>query len=78
MTEQYPPEYWVNRAAEAERIAELLNDPECKRVMYTIAAGYVRIARTVAGYARLSKVSAELHTQDQPIRTSFLRSAREH
>jgi len=35
---------WIYRAAEAEGLADTMSDPEAKRLMFGIAAGYERLA----------------------------------
>jgi hypothetical protein len=37
-------EHWWSRAEETRTIAELMNDPEAKRIMFDIAEGYDRLA----------------------------------
>jgi len=37
-------EHWWSRAEETRTIAELMNDPEAKRIMLDIAEGYDRLA----------------------------------
>jgi len=37
-------EHWWSRAEETRTIAELMNDPEAKRIMFDIAKGYDRLA----------------------------------
>ncbi len=39
------PEYWRDRASEARAMAELVADPENKRLMRGIAEGYDRLAQ---------------------------------
>jgi O-methyltransferase involved in polyketide biosynthesis len=41
-------EHWWSRAEETRTIAELINDPEAKRIMFDIAAGYDRLAERAA------------------------------
>jgi hypothetical protein len=41
-------EHWWNRAEESRTIAELMNDPEARRIMLDIAEGYDRLAERVA------------------------------
>ena len=36
--------HWWSRAEETRTIAELINDPEAKRIMFDIAKGYDRLA----------------------------------
>jgi hypothetical protein len=36
--------HWWSRAEETRTIAELMNDPEAKRIMFDIAEGYDRLA----------------------------------
>ena len=36
--------HWWGRAEETRTIAELMNDPEAKRIMFDIAKGYDRLA----------------------------------
>ena len=38
------PEHWLARAEEIRTIAEFMNDPEAKRIMFDIAEGYDRRA----------------------------------
>jgi hypothetical protein len=37
-------EHWWSRAEETRTIAELMSDPEARRIMFDIAAGYDRLA----------------------------------
>jgi hypothetical protein len=37
-------EHWWSRAEETRTIAELMNDPEARRIMFDIAEGYERLA----------------------------------
>ena len=37
-------EHWWSRAEETRTIAELMNDPEAKVIMFDIAKGYDRLA----------------------------------
>ena len=46
---------WIYRAAEAEGLADTMSDPEAKRLMFGIAAGYERLAE----HASARKESAE-------------------
>ena len=39
------PRHWRERAEEARRIAEDMADPDAKRMMLIIAAGYDRLAQ---------------------------------
>lgn len=41
-------EHWWSRAEETRTIAELLNDPEARRIMFDIAEGYDRLAERAA------------------------------
>jgi len=41
-------EHWRSRAEETRTIAELMNDPETKRIMLDIADGYARLAEGAA------------------------------
>ncbi len=41
-------EHWHSRAEETRTIAELINDPEARRIMSDIAEGYDRLAARVA------------------------------
>ncbi len=38
------PEYWRSRAEEARALAEMLEDPEAKRMMMDVVEGYERLA----------------------------------
>ena len=38
-------EHWWGRAEEARTIAEFMNDPEARRIMFDIADGYDRLAQ---------------------------------
>jgi hypothetical protein len=42
------PEHWLSRAEEIRTIAEFMNDPEARRIMFDIAAGYDRLAERAA------------------------------
>ena len=64
MTDQYPPEYWQARAADALAAASKLEDPECKRVMLGIAAAYEQLAR--APERRQSYTGMVSTSQDEP------------
>lgn len=37
-------EQWIYRAAEAQGLADVMNDPEAKRLMRGVAAAYERLA----------------------------------
>jgi hypothetical protein len=37
-------EHWWSRAEETRTVAELMNDPEARRIMFDIAEGYERLA----------------------------------
>jgi hypothetical protein len=39
------PKHWRERAEEARTVAEALDDPEAKRMMFEIARGYERLAQ---------------------------------
>lgn len=41
-------EHWWSRAEETRTIAELMNDPESRRIMFAIAEGYDRLAERAA------------------------------
>jgi hypothetical protein len=41
-------EHWWGRAEEARTIAEFMNDPEARRIMFDIADGYDRLAERAA------------------------------
>ena len=41
-------EHWWSRAEETRTIAEFMNDPEAKRIMFDIAEGYDRLAERAA------------------------------
>ena len=38
------PEYWRRRAEEARALAEMIEDPEAKRMMMGVVEGYDRLA----------------------------------
>jgi len=42
------PQHWWSRAEETRTIAELMNDPETKRIMVDLADGYDRLAERAA------------------------------
>ena len=52
------PKYWHERAEEARATAEGMSDPEAKRAMLVIAAGYELIAKRAE--AREAGVNASL------------------
>jgi hypothetical protein len=37
-------EHWLSRAEETRTIAEIMTDPEARRIMFDIAEGYDRLA----------------------------------
>jgi O-methyltransferase involved in polyketide biosynthesis len=41
-------EHWWGRAEEARTIAEIITDPEARRIMFDIAEGYDRLAERAA------------------------------
>jgi hypothetical protein len=41
-------EHWWSRAEETRTIAEIMNDPEARRIMFDIAEGYDRLAERAA------------------------------
>jgi hypothetical protein len=41
-------EHWWSRAEETRTIADLMNDPEARRIMFDIAEGYDRLAERAA------------------------------
>ena len=41
-------EHWWGRAEETRTIAEIMNDPEARRIMFDIARGYDRLAERAA------------------------------
>jgi hypothetical protein len=41
-------EHWWSRAEEARTIAEIMTDPEARRIMFDIAEGYDRLAERAA------------------------------
>ena len=41
-------EHWWGRAEEARTIAEIMTDPEARRIMFDIAEGYDRLAERAA------------------------------
>jgi hypothetical protein len=54
--------HWLDRAEEARAVAGQMNDPEAKRVMLGIAAGYERMAKIAE--ERLAK--SRTATKPQP------------
>ena len=55
--------HWIYRAAEAEGLADTMSDPEAKRLMFGIAAGYERLAEHAsARKERLTEVAPENRT----------------
>jgi hypothetical protein len=40
-------EHWWSRAEETRTIAEIMTDPEARRIMFDIAEGYDRLAERV-------------------------------
>jgi hypothetical protein len=40
-------EHWLSRAEESRTIAEIMTDPEARRIMFDIAEGYDRLAERV-------------------------------
>ena len=40
-------EHWCSRAEETRTIAEIMTDPEARRIMFDIAEGYDRLAERV-------------------------------
>ena len=45
MPREFTLAYWLLRASDARSLAEDMSDPEAKRMMLTVAAGYERLAR---------------------------------
>lgn len=41
-------EYWHSRAEEARAVAEMMTDPEAKRILLEIAESYARLAKGAA------------------------------
>jgi len=41
-------EHWWSRAEESRTIAEIMTDPEARRIMFDIADGYDRLAERAA------------------------------
>jgi hypothetical protein len=41
-------EHWWSRAEETRTIAEIMTDPEARRIMFDIAEGYDRLAERAA------------------------------
>ena len=39
--------HWLSRAEETRTIAEIMTDPEARRIMFDIAEGYDRLAERV-------------------------------
>jgi len=50
------PAYWRSRAEEARTIAEQIDEPDAKRTMLEIAAGYERMAVRAARRAVLKEM----------------------
>lgn len=48
-------EHWWGRAEETRTIAEFMNDPEARRIMFDIAEGYDRLAERAAERATSCK-----------------------
>lgn len=44
------PERWYARAVEARRMAERMHDPDTRRAMEAVAAGYERLAAWAESY----------------------------
>jgi hypothetical protein len=42
-------EHWWSRAEETRTVAEIMTDPEARRIMFDIAEGYDRLAERAAG-----------------------------
>jgi hypothetical protein len=50
------PDYWRARAEETRALADKMEDPETKRDMHAVAAGYDRMAREAETRAALNTV----------------------
>jgi hypothetical protein len=48
-------EHWWSRAEETRTIAEIMTDPEARRIMFDIAEGYDRLAERVVDRTGRSK-----------------------
>jgi hypothetical protein len=59
---------WIYCAAEAEGLADVMNDPDAKRLMLGIAAGYERLAEHAAARRKregdISSLFSPLRRQD--------------
>lgn len=42
------PEHWWARAEEIRTIAEIMNDPKARQIMFDIASGYDQLAERAA------------------------------
>jgi hypothetical protein len=63
---------WIYRAAEAEGLADTMSDPEAKRLMFGIAAGYERLAEHASARKERQKdvdatLSATLSRASSPL-----------
>jgi hypothetical protein len=49
-------EHWWSRAEETRTIAEIMTDPEARRIMFDIAEGYDRLAERAVDRTHRSEI----------------------
>lgn len=54
MSEKFSAAYWLVLASDAQELADSVSDPEAKRTMTLIAAGYLKLAEHHASLLRAS------------------------